>query len=79
MAELGFVSRVSPVHTALRNCTRDEGDGSPGDLRYPTGVHVKRPALRATGTQRPGQEGTSNSSRSAAADTKIGHKDRTQR
>ena len=22
---LGLVSRVSPVHTALRNCTRDEG------------------------------------------------------
>jgi hypothetical protein len=22
---LGFVSRVTPVHTALRNCTRDEG------------------------------------------------------
>ena len=22
---LGFVSRVSPVQTALRNCTRDEG------------------------------------------------------
>ena len=21
----GFVSRVTPVHTALRNCTRDEG------------------------------------------------------
>jgi hypothetical protein len=22
---MGFVSRVSPVQTALRNCTRDEG------------------------------------------------------
>ena len=22
---LGLVSRVSPVHTAVRNCTRDEG------------------------------------------------------
>jgi hypothetical protein len=22
---LGLVSRVTPVHTALRNCTRDEG------------------------------------------------------
>jgi hypothetical protein len=22
---LGFVSRVTPVHTAVRNCTRDEG------------------------------------------------------
>ena len=21
----GFVSRVTPVHTAMRNCTRDEG------------------------------------------------------
>jgi hypothetical protein len=25
MSELGLVSRVTPVHTALRNCTRDEG------------------------------------------------------
>ena len=25
MSELGLVSRVSPVQTALRNCTRDEG------------------------------------------------------
>ena len=25
MSELGLVSRVSPVHTAVRNCTRDEG------------------------------------------------------
>ena len=25
MSHLGLVSRVTPVHTALRNCTRDEG------------------------------------------------------
>jgi hypothetical protein len=25
MSELGFVSRVLPVHMAVRNCTRDEG------------------------------------------------------
>ena len=25
MSELGLVSRVTPVHTAVRNCTRDEG------------------------------------------------------
>jgi hypothetical protein len=25
MSELGLVSRVSPVHTAIRNRTRDEG------------------------------------------------------
>jgi len=24
-AAMGLVSRVTPVHTALRNCTRDEG------------------------------------------------------
>jgi len=24
-SEMGLVSRVSPVQTALRNCTRDEG------------------------------------------------------
>ena len=24
-AALGIVSRVTPVHTAVRNCTRDEG------------------------------------------------------
>jgi hypothetical protein len=25
MSELGLVSRVTPAHTAVRNCTRDEG------------------------------------------------------
>jgi hypothetical protein len=25
MAAMGLVSRVTPVHTAMRNCTRDEG------------------------------------------------------
>jgi hypothetical protein len=25
MAAYGIVSRVSPVHTAVRNCTREEG------------------------------------------------------
>jgi hypothetical protein len=25
MSETGLVSRVLPVHTAVRNCTRDEG------------------------------------------------------
>ena len=25
MTRVGRVSRVSPVHTAVRNCTRDEG------------------------------------------------------
>ena len=25
MSHMGLVSRVTPVHTALRNCTRDEG------------------------------------------------------
>jgi hypothetical protein len=25
MSAMGLVSRVTPVHTALRNCTRDEG------------------------------------------------------
>src|SRR5499427_6806375 len=45
-------------------------DGSPGDLRYPTGVHVKQPELRAAGTQCPGREGASTPSRSATANTK---------
>ena len=25
MSQMGLVSRVTPVHTAKRNCTRDEG------------------------------------------------------
>jgi hypothetical protein len=25
MTAVGLVSRVTPVHTAMRNCTRDEG------------------------------------------------------
>src|SRR5499427_10939741 len=45
-------------------------DGSPGDLRDPTGVHVKQPELRAAGTQSPGQEGGLHSSRNATANTK---------
>jgi hypothetical protein len=25
MSQMGLVSRVTPVHTAMRNCARDEG------------------------------------------------------
>ena len=28
----GIVSRVTPVHTAVRNCTRDEGGGPPFEV-----------------------------------------------
>ncbi len=36
MSGLGRVSRASPVQTALRNCTRDEG----GPFGLPTGSYV---------------------------------------
>ena len=36
MSVYGVVSRVTPVHTAVRNCTRDEG--------WPFGVAVKEEA-----------------------------------
>jgi hypothetical protein len=43
ISELGLVSRVSPVHTAVRNCTRDEE----GSSRSDSGVDLKASACHA--------------------------------
>jgi hypothetical protein len=58
MSETGLVSRVTPVHTALRNCTRDEGRsfevGKSGvDLKPPQAAVVK-----SDGGERCGNVGT---------------------
>ena len=54
---LGLVSRASPVHTAMRNCTRDEGalrDRQSGaDLKPPQAAAVK-----SRGGERCGNVGT---------------------
>src|SRR6195952_1753935 len=41
MSESGLVSRVTPVQTAMRNCTRDEGSPSGVTIasRYEAGVN----------------------------------------
>src|SRR5262245_53431376 len=58
MSELGLVSRVSPVQTALRNCTRDEGrsfevGNQDVDLKPPQAAVVK-----SNGGERCGNVGT---------------------
>jgi hypothetical protein len=54
----GIVSRVTPVHTAVRNCTRDEG----GPLRgRQSGVDLKPPqaaVVKSNGGERCGKVGT---------------------
>jgi hypothetical protein len=43
------MARARRLDRGLRAEQRHK-DGSPGDLRDPTGVHVKQPELRAAGT-----------------------------
>src|SRR5438876_8270886 len=43
MSESGLVSRVSPVQTALRNCTRDEGRSFEVDNQVLISSHRKLP------------------------------------
>src|ERR1700732_3544876 len=57
-SESGLVSRVSPVHTAVRNCTRDEG------MPFGFGDQVADPkpprvaAVKSRGGERRGNAGT---------------------
>jgi hypothetical protein len=53
MSASGLVSRVLPVHTAVRNCTRDEGRQSGVDLKPPQAAVVK-----SDGGERCGNAGT---------------------
>src|ERR1700738_4777826 len=57
MSGCGIVSRVTPVHRAVRNCTRDEGGpfevGNQVDLKPPQAAVVK-----SNGGERCGKVGT---------------------
>jgi hypothetical protein len=41
MSPLGLVSRVTPVQTAMRNCTRDEGRSFEDDNQVSMSSHRK--------------------------------------
>ena len=45
---MGLVSRVSPVHTAVRNCTGDEGGPFEVDNQLLISSHRKLPWSKAT-------------------------------
>jgi hypothetical protein len=48
MSQLGLVSRVTPVETALRNCTRDEGRPFEFGSQVLISSHRKLLSLKAT-------------------------------
>src|SRR5262245_65663386 len=58
MSELGLVSRASPVHTVMRNCTRDEG----GPFGFGDQVADPKPpqaaVVKSHGGERCGNVGT---------------------
>src|SRR5437773_12247339 len=58
MSALGLVSRASPVHTAVRNCTRDEG----GPFGFGDQVADPKPpraaVVKSHGRERRGNVGT---------------------
>src|SRR5712691_5191718 len=56
---VGIVSRVSPVHTAVRNCTRDEGGPFEVGNQVLISSHRKLLSLKATVVnvaEKPGQD-----------------------
>ena len=48
MAAMGPVSRVTPVHTAMRNCTRDEGRSFEVGNQVLISSHRKPLSVKAT-------------------------------
>ena len=58
MSEMGLLSRVSPVHTATRNCTGDEG----GPFGFGDQVADPKPpraaVVKSHGRERRGNVGT---------------------
>ena len=58
MSEMGLVSRASPVHTVVRNCTRDEGRpfGFGDQVADPKPPRVA--AVKSRGGERRGNVGT---------------------
>ena len=59
MSELGLVSRVSPVQTAMRNCTRDEGRSFEVGNQVSISSHRKLLSLKVmvvNVAEKPGQD-----------------------
>src|ERR1700687_6502998 len=54
----GFVSRVTPVHTAVRNCTRDEGGPFEVGNQVLISNHRKLLWSKSHGGERCGKAGT---------------------
>src|SRR6516164_6599213 len=52
------VSRVTPVHTAMRNCTRDEGRSFEVGNQVLISSHRKLLSLKSDGGERCGKAGT---------------------
>src|ERR1700751_4904711 len=57
-SEFGRVSRVSPVHTAIRNCTRDEGGPFEVGNQVLISSHRKLLLSKSDGGERCGNGGT---------------------
>src|SRR5207302_6823707 len=58
MSVHGIVSRVSPVHTAVRNCTRDEGGLFELGNQVLISSHRKAAVVKSDGGERCGKVGT---------------------
>jgi hypothetical protein len=58
MSALGLVSRVTPVHTAMRNCTRDEGRPFEVGNQVLISSHRKLLSSKAMVGERCGKVGT---------------------
>jgi hypothetical protein len=57
-SEMDLVSRVSPVQTALRNCTRDEGRSFEVGNQVLISSHRKLLLVKSNGGERCGKVGT---------------------
>jgi hypothetical protein len=57
MSQLGLVSRVTPVHTAMRNCTRDEGWPFEVGNQVLISSHRKLLSSKSDGGERCGKAG----------------------
>ena len=58
MSLMGLVSRVTPVHTAMRNCTRDGGGPFEVGNQVLISSHRKLLSSKADGGERCGNVGT---------------------
>ena len=58
MSQMGLVSRASPVHTAMRNCTRDEGGPFGFGNQVLISSHRKLLSVKSDGGERCGKAGT---------------------